>query len=42
MYDPCENCAQQDFCDGLEARYCCVRCMAYGLDDCDNCDPHDI
>lgn len=41
-YDPCETCSQSDFCDGWEARYCCTRCRALGLEDCDNCDPWDI
>ena len=41
-YDPCENCPSQDTCDGWEARFCCTRCRAFGLEDCDNCDSWDI
>lgn len=40
--DPCADCADRDFCDGWEMRYCCYRCHQLGLDDCDNCDPMDI
>ena len=41
-YDPCENRSTSDTCDVWEAHFCCARCMALGLDDCNNCDPMDI
>lgn len=41
-YDPCVHCPTKDACDGWEAQFCCTRCRALGLDDCDNCDPWDI
>lgn len=41
-YDPCENCPTFDTCDGWEAQFCCARCMALGLEHCDDCDPMDI
>lgn len=39
-YDPCEDCEHP--CDGWEARFCCTKCMADGMEDCENCDPWDI
>lgn len=40
--DPCLYCGNDGFCDGWDARYCCVRCHWLGLEDCDNCDSMDI
>lgn len=41
-HDPCLGCCQYGMCDVLDARYCCKRCTALGLDDCENCDSMDI
>lgn len=38
-YDPCLNCSLYGMCDGWDVIYCCKRCTALGLDDCENCDP---
>ena len=40
---PCNNCPNEENCDGWESRYCCRLCHYYGTDsDCNNCDPWDI
>lgn len=44
MWDecPCDTCDQQDYCDGWEARFCCILCEWMGGGDCNSCDPMDI
>ena len=40
---PCNDCSQQDYCDGWEAQFCCKLCHYYSDEpDCENCDPMDI
>ena len=36
---PCDTCIEQEYCDKSNARYCCLLCKWYGVDDCDNCIP---
>ena len=39
---PCDTCANRDYCDGWDARFCCTLCMWYGDPNCGDCDPMDI
>lgn len=39
---PCNDCSQEDYCDGWEAQFCCSLCSWYGYEHCDDCNPMDI
>lgn len=42
---PCGDCAEAEYCDQYEARFCCKLCKYNGGgddEDCDMCDPGDI
>lgn len=34
FYDPCKECMSKNSCDD---EYCCIKCAAYKIDNCEEC-----